>query len=83
MSLAEFLSLLNLWPEGRLLGVKLWGVNFRIWVDSLWGLKASCSLGWDLSCVKYMRCCIVGRCILNFGFTSLERAKCYYLGFGA
>lgn len=34
-SIAEFWSLPSFQPEGSLLGIKLWGVDFRIWEESL------------------------------------------------
>lgn len=46
------------------------------------GFKVSWNLGWDFRCVGFVRCCVQGGTTLNFGFTSCERAKCFYLGFG-
>lgn len=69
-SVAEFLSLLSLWPEGSLLGIKLQSIDFRIWEESLWGLKVDWNLGWDLRCVGFRKYCAQRGTILKLGFKS-------------
>lgn len=50
-SIAEFQSL---WPQGSLLGIKLQDIDFRIWDESLSGLKAG--LGFEMGRIYEVVC---------------------------